>query len=58
MFHMDAQTIFLLAVAGGLLLICALITAGLLIKRTISVTVAGFSFGALSELDPWPKSIF
>ena len=41
---MDAQTIFLLAIAGGLLLICALITAGLLIKRTISVTVAGFSW--------------
>jgi hypothetical protein len=41
---MDAQTLLLLAILGGLLLICALIAAGFLIKRTVSVTVAGFSW--------------
>lgn len=41
---MDAQTLYLLAILGGLLLICALIAAGFLIKRTVSVTVAGFSW--------------
>ncbi|SRR5258707_10469249 len=41
---MDAQTILILAIFGGILLICALIAVGLLVKRTVNATVAGFSW--------------
>ena len=41
---MDVQTLLLLAILGGLLLICALIVVGLLVKRRVNVTVAGFSW--------------
>lgn len=41
---MDAQTLLLLTILGGLLLICALIALGFLVKRTVSVTMAGFSW--------------
>lgn len=41
---MDAQTLLLLSILGGILLICALVAVGFLVKRTVSVTVAGFSW--------------
>lgn len=40
---MDAQTISLLLILSSLLLIGTLITVGLLVKRTVSATVSGFS---------------
>ena len=39
---MDEQTILLLALAGCLLLLIALIIAALLIRRTITATIEGF----------------
>lgn len=46
---MDGQTLLLLTFLGCLLLICALITVGFLVKRTVSATVAGFS---------WSRKVF
>lgn len=41
---MDAQTVLLVAILGGLLLIGILITVGFLVKLTVSATIAGFSW--------------